>query len=66
MRVEKFRGISLGFCKCKFGPDGKSSLAHNYHVSFHMWEFEEKFQIRESCTASTVHNNSAVDLCWYP
>lgn len=66
VRVGDVGGNSLGFYGCKFGPGGKSLLAHGYQGSFHIWEQLKNGGNWAPRSAPSGHFSEVVDLCWDP
>ena len=66
VRVGEVGGNSLGFYGCKFGPAGKTILAHGYQGTFHIWRYLEDSKNWDPNPAPTGHFSGVVDLCWDP
>lgn len=64
VRVGEVGGNSLGFYGCKFGPDGRHILGHDYQGSFHIWKYSHDIEKWVPRSTPSGHSSEVVDLCW--
>ncbi|KAJ8725359.1 hypothetical protein PYW08_003542 [Mythimna loreyi] len=64
VRVGEVGGNGLGFYGSRFGPDGKSFLAHGYNGSFHIWKQCMETGQWQSSPVCGGHFSAVEDVRW--